>query len=351
MFKNVVFSFISVVLFAGCAQDSPQINAVCDLMPNGLFLIKWETFPSIEGVVKGYESNRPDSFNTGLPDFEQKIETGYQRVLARANNRSYFKLVFNNPKHSIVVAERKLPTQGILNFRDLGGYDTQDKRQVKWGKIYHSSSLSMATRYDRSLLKNLYIETVIDFRSEKEREYAPAAFQAAQMYNWPLRGNPHNFFFDEILSRRVKVENILLYDQNNFSFLWENNTDYFIKMFDVLLDEKNYPVTISCFFGKDRSAIASALILAALDVEQEVIVEDFLLYNQNINLNSIVKNADAFNFEIQEAITALYSVHKETIENAFDLIKENYGSVDNYLEKELHLNNKKREKLRSILLY
>ncbi|GHU73704.1 tyrosine phosphatase [Bacteroidia bacterium] len=320
-------------------------------MPNGLFLIKWETFPSIEGVVKGYESNLPDSFNTGFPIFEQKIETGYQRVLARSNHRSYFKLIFNNSKHSIVVAERKLPSQGILNFRDLGGYYTQDKRQMKWGKIYHSSSLSMATHYDLNILKNLNIETVLDFRSEKEREYAPTTFQAVQIYNWPLRGNPHNFFFDEILSHRVRVENILLYDQNNFTFLWENNTDYFIKMFDVLLDEKKYPVTISCFFGKDRSAIASALILAAIGVEKEVIVRDFLLYNQNINLNSIVKNADTFNFEIQEAITALYSVHKVTIENAFDSIEDNYGSINHYLEKELNLTYKKREKLRSILLY
>jgi protein-tyrosine phosphatase len=285
-----------------------------------------------------------------VPVFEQKIETGYQRVLTRTYDRTYFKLVFNK-RHSTVVSERKLPMQGILNFRDLGGYYTQDKRQIKWGKIYHSSALSSVTPYDRSILKKLHIETIIDFRTERERDHAPNNFQAAQMYNWPLRGNRHNFYFDEILSQRVQAETILVYDRNNFGFLWENNSDYFIKMFDMLTDETDYPVTLSCFFGKDRSAIASALILAALGVEKAVIVEDFLLYNQNINFNAIVKNADAFNFKIQEAITALYSVHRETIENAFDVIEHNYGSIDNYLEKELHLTNKKREKLRSILLY
>ena len=347
---SVLFCFCSFILLSGCQHKHVQINAVCDLMPNGTFFIKWETFPPLKGTVKAYESNNPDSFDAKLPVFEQVIDAGYKSVLAQSNNRSYFKLVFNN-KDQIVVAERSLPMQGILNFRDLGGYHTKDKRQIRWGKIYHSSSLSETTAYDCSVLNSMGIETVMDFRTERERELALNHFQAAQIYNLPLRGNRHDVYFDEILSHRIRANEILSYDQNLFTFLWENNNDYFIKMFDILLNAKNYPVILSCYFGKDRSAIASALILIALGVEKEIIIEDFLYYNQILDLNRIVKNAGIFNFEIQEAITALYSVHKETIENTFDIIKNNYGSIDNYLEKELHLNAKKREQLQKILLY
>jgi len=346
----ILLCFFCFALLSGCQRKQTQINAVCDLMPNGTFLIKWETFPPLKGMVKAYESNNPDSFDTKLPIFEQPVDIGYKSVLAQSHKRYYFKLVFDN-KEEIVVAERNLPMQGVLNFRDLGGYQTKDKRQIRWGKIYHSSALSMTTAYDRSVFKNIGIETVMDFRTEREREFAPNHFYASQSHNLPLRGNRHDVYFDEILSHRISADEILAYDRDLFAFLWENNNDYFIQMFDVLLDEKNYPIVLSCFFGKDRSAIASALILIALDVEKEIIIEDFLYYNQILDLNKIVKNANVFNFEIQEAITALYSEHRETIEHTFDIIKSNYGSMDNYLEKALGLTAKKREKLKNILLY
>jgi protein-tyrosine phosphatase len=130
----------------------------------------------------------------------------------------------------------------------------------------------------------------------------------------------------------------------------ENNTDYLIRMFDLLLDEKNYPVIFTCSLGKDRSAIASALILAALDVDEETILEDYLLSISLINYRGLVSDAESYSSDIQQPITALYGVHPETIRYAFELIRTNYGSMQNYLEKELNLTAEKREKLKNILL-
>jgi protein-tyrosine phosphatase len=320
-------------------------------MPNGTYLIKWETFPHIDGTVQIYESNRPDSFNLDIPVSEQNIREGYKRVLAMHTfARTYFKLVFNK-KYSVITANRELNMQGIFNFRDLGGYNNNANKQIQWGKLYRSGSLSMATQADIALLNKLGIETIIDLRTEKESFFSPNKFKAPQVYNLPLRGNPHNLFFDEILSQKMKREDILAYDQDLFSFLLENNTDYFIKLFDILLEEKNYPAVIYCSLGKDRTAIASALILAALNVNEDIILDDYLLSNNLINFHSLVQNADVYPMEVQETITALFRAHKETINYSLDLIKDNFGSVDNYFEKELNLTHKKREKLKSLLLY
>jgi protein-tyrosine phosphatase len=351
MFKKLLFPFLCSTLLAGCVKENPQINVACELMPNGAYLLKWETFPPMEGAVKVYASARPDSFDLNSPVFEQEIAIGYKRILAMpAAPRSYFKLIFNK-KYSVIATERTVPMQGIFNFRDLGGYYTKDHRQIQWGKIYRSGSLAMATNRDRYFLNALNIETTIDLRTERESYYYPNTFKAPQVYNLPLRGNGHDIFFDEILSRRMKLPDILDYDRDVFSFILENNTDYFIKMFDVLLDENNYPVVVYCFLGKDRSAIASSLILAALGVDENTIVDDYLLSNDKIDYHALVRDADAFTIDIQKTITALYSAHTETIRYSFELIKTNYGSVDNYLEKELQLTHKKREKLRSMLLY
>jgi protein-tyrosine phosphatase len=338
-------------LFISCAKENPQISAGCEPMPNGTYLIKWETFPPMEGTVKIYESNRPDSFNLDSPIFEQDIREGYKRVLAmHTSTRTYFKLIFNR-KYSVITTNRILPMQGIFNFRDLGGYENNANKQIQWGKLYRSGSLSMATQQDITNLNKLNIETIIDLRTEKESYYSPNKFKAPQVYNLPLRGNPHDLFFDEILSRKMKREDILAYDRDLFSFLLENNTDYFIKMFDILMEEKNYPVVIYCSLGKDRTAIASALILAALDVNEDIIMDDYLLSNELINFHSLVQNADAYPMEVQETITALFRAHKESINYSLDILKDNFGSIDNYFEKELNLNHKKREKLKSLLLY
>jgi protein-tyrosine phosphatase len=350
MSKRLLFSFVCLVLTIGCTKEEPKISAACELTSNGTFLIKWETFPPMEGTVRVYESNRPDSFDLTYPVFEQNIQMGYRRVLSSVLLRPYFKLVFNR-KYSTVVSGRTMPTQGIFNFRDLGGYYNRDNKQVQWGKIYRSGSLGMATGYDRYILSGLNIETLIDLRTERESFYYPNKFKTLQVYNLPLRGNGHDIFFDEILSRKMHLTDILDYDRDVFSFILENNTDYFIRMFNVLLEDENYPAVISCSLGKDRTAIASALILAALDVDEETIYEDYLLSNALIDYHALVRNADSYSIEVQQTITALFSAHTETIRHAFAAIRANYGSLSNYMEKELRLTHKKREKLKSILLY
>ena len=117
------------------------------------------------------------------------------------------------------------------------------------------------------------------------------------------------------------------------------------------MEEKNYPVVIYCSLGKDRSALASALIFKALEVDDDTIFEDYLLSNRWIDYPSLLRNADIYPMEVQETITALFSAHRETLKTSFETLKTNYGSIENYLEHELKLTPKKREKLKSILLY
>jgi len=348
MSKKLLFFFLGLTLIAGCKEDEPKISTVCELMPNGTYVIKWEIFPPLEGTVKVYESTRPDSFDLASSVFEQDIKIGCRSILP-SSMRPYFKLVFNK-KYSTIVAKRTLPTQGISNLRDLGGYYNRENKQVQWGKIYRSGSLDMPTIYDRRILSELNIKTLIDLRTEQESFYYPNKFKTPHVYNLPLRGNGHNIFFDEIVAGKMQLSNILNYDRDVFLFILENNTDYFIRMFDILLDEKNYPAIISCFLGKDRSAIASVLLLAALDVDEETILGDYLLSNTLTNYRALVRNADNYSFDVQQTLTTFFSANPQTIHYALDWIRDNYGSIYNYLEKELQLTGKKREKLKSILL-
>jgi len=353
MNKGFVFIFFSFFLFTQCASENPDIRVVCESMPRGNFLIKWETFPPIEGTVKIFESSAPDSFNMFSPIAEVEINKGFKEIFSvKTNKRSYFQLVFNRTC-AVVTAERTVPMQGLFNFRDLGGYYNTNGKQSKWGKLYRSSSLSNATFQDARTLRTLGIKTVIDLRTDSERLDNPLRYLAPQTFNFPLRGIPITNYFNKIQSKEMKIGDVKVNAQDMLTFLLEKNSDFFIKMFDILLDAGNYPVLINCSSGSDRSAVAAALILAALDIEFDQIIKDYMLTNESIEFSPYIPNQSIFlqDTEMQEIFTAQFKVHKGTITYPFNRLLKEYGSLENYFNSDLKLTSKKREKLKEIMLY
>jgi Protein tyrosine/serine phosphatase len=361
MIKKLTSSVLLLAFFFSCTEEKPDIRVECDLTPNGNYLIKWETFPPMEGSVKIYESSTPDSFNMTSPVIETEISRGFEEILAIRNlNRSYFKLIFDK-KYSVITSERVIQLRQIYNFRDLGGYYNMHGKQIRWGKIYRSSSLApppTSNMYfwnflhqDLAYMDNLGIKSLINLRTEHETYSFPCHYQTQNNYNIPLRGNPFDAFFHDILSGKMKRNDVIIYRQDAFSFFLENNSDYFTRIFDILLDESNYPVVLYCSLGIDRSGITTALILLALDISEETIISDFMLSNEQVDYKSFFLNSEQFPEDIQETMTALISANKETITYIFEKITKEYGSLDDYFGKELNLTQKKRERLKEILLY
>jgi protein-tyrosine phosphatase len=350
MIKKVL-PVLLLAIFHSCSKEKPDIKAACELNSAGTYSIKWEIYPPLNGTVQIYESSRPDSFNLNSPITEQDISKGYKNVLSVPSiTRTYFKLIFNK-KYSIVTANRAVPMQRVLNFRDMGGYPNSNHEQSRWGKLYRSGSLALANSHDIQTFNQLGIKTVIDLRTERDGYLFPLKYQPERVFNLPLRGNSYNAFFDRILSGTWRRVDAFVYSQDIFSFLVENNADYFSKMFDILSNEDNYPLVFFCSLGKDRAAIAAALILAALDIDRETILNDYLLSNDLIDYYALVKNIGSFTPQVEETIMALYGSNREYLIYALDQIEKIYGSLPNYLEKELHLTHKKKEKLKKILLY
>ena len=71
------------------------------------------------------------------------------------------------------VMARHVPLDGAANFRDLGGYATEDGRSVRWGMLYRSDHLGDLTDRDLDYLRGLGIRLVCDFRGDEEVESHP----------------------------------------------------------------------------------------------------------------------------------------------------------------------------------
>ena len=72
--------------------------------------------------------------------------------------------------------DRHVNLTGASNFRDLGGYETEDGMKLKQGLIYRSDNLSHLSEEDIKKINQIGIKTVCDFRSDTELDEFPSPF-------------------------------------------------------------------------------------------------------------------------------------------------------------------------------
>ena len=169
---------------------------------------------------------------------------------------------------------RKLPFTGAHNFRDLGGYKTEDGRALKWGKIYRSDDLHLLTDEDLKYLSRLNIKSVVDFRSDEERESEPDRLNPDMtQVLLPIKFQPEELD-DETLKNLMKnltfgtLDSSNLLRDFNIVIVKDFATEY-KKFFRHVIENNAEPIVFHCTAGKDRAGFASAMILTVLGVPRE----------------------------------------------------------------------------------
>src|SRR5262249_4839021 len=71
---------------------------------------------------------------------------------------------------------RRVPLEGCLNFRDLGGYPAAAGGATRWGRIFRADALSRLTPAAIELLVGQGLRTVVDLRRPRELAAHPCAF-------------------------------------------------------------------------------------------------------------------------------------------------------------------------------
>ena len=73
----------------------------------------------------------------------------------------------------IMEHNRLITFDGTVNFRDIGGYENNEGKHVKWGKIYRSDSLSSLTKRDEEKLEKMKVTVDCDLRTSNVHVMAP----------------------------------------------------------------------------------------------------------------------------------------------------------------------------------
>ena len=268
------------------------------------------------------------------------------------------------PLPATLVAEqgdsvRKLPFDGAHNFRDLGGYRTADGKRLRWGMLYRSDKLSDLSANDEQYLELLDIRRIVDFRSETERSEEPnriAPDSSIAIVNKPIAVDAAavDQIKDRIAASDATAQEMgqLLIDANRQ--MVEDFTPVYRDYMQELLQADSYPTVFHCTAGKDRTGLAAALVLSAVGVPRETVMQDYLATNQYTaehidKMVMLIKVGSLFRAN-SEAVRALFAVNESYLNEAFAAIDEHYGSLDNYLSSGLGLGTEERAKLRNLLL-
>lgn len=167
---------------------------------------------------------------------------------------------------------RHIAFERLHNFRDLGGYSSDDGRTVRWGRLYRSDSLAKLGGEDWDRFLALGVRTVIDLR-----------------YPWEIEAKgrvPHRdglAYFNLSVEHRPYDQAEIDPDVDPWRFLADRYAEVALdgakelrRALDVIATADD-PVVFHCASGKDRTGLLAVLVLSLLGVAEEDIAADFAL--------------------------------------------------------------------------
>ena len=234
----------------------------------------------------------------------------------------------------------------VHNARQLGGYRIGNKR-VKADLLLRSARLSTMSAVDSTLLADKYkVQRIYDFRGEKEILAAPdvipgnashrslslAFVKEEESSSFDMKtGNEHDIVKMLLMYAEHPAVQNMCTNMYDIIFFEENSQEVYRQFFaDLLaLDPAKGAVLWHCTQGKDRAGCASAMLLAALGAERDLIMADFTLskhyYDPQISRIETTTEAQ------QTAISALISANPAIFESSLDKVEARYGSLVGYL--------------------
>lgn len=231
--------------------------------------------------------------------------------------------------------KRLVPVKGGVNFRDIGGYKTADGKEVVWGKIYRSAAIHKLTDADVALMDKKNIHTVVDFRGVAEAAAAPDRLPANTDYTLSPAGS------DSLpnaaqMSALLKQGNFLgkIYGTEGVKYFGDRYRPLFVKL---LTANDNDAVMYHCTGGRDRTGMATALLLYILNVPQQTIEDDYVasnVYLKSHNKSMLAPLAQMSGLTVEQVENEL-ALRPELIRAFFDAIKKQYGSVENFMQQEM----------------
>jgi protein-tyrosine phosphatase len=202
--------------------------------------------------------------------------------------------------------------------------------------VYRSDRLNELTDADVAHLATIGLRTVCDFRYDREVEEDPSRLpDGARVVRLAVGAapgdNPRSL---EDLIRAGEITRVTTASMaEGYLAMLERQAALFGELIRLVGQDEHHAVVIHCTAGKDRTGIGAALLLGAVGVADDVIVEDYALtdeYRSQHRLAEIGPRLTAQGLDLDD-LRVLFTAPAETMGLTLGLVADRWGGIEGYL--------------------
>lgn len=254
----------------------------------------------------------------------------------------------------LMAQQSRMPLEGAFNLRDFGGHATVDGRHVKRGMLFRSGTMTLLTEADAAHLRSLGIRAICDFRRGNERSAEPTRWHDADVDYFCRDYQESSGLLGEMLKREgATADEMRETMMALYRVIPADHAESYRAMFARILAGR-VPLLINCSAGKDRTGVGATLILGALGVPRETIVNDYMLTNDHADWDWLLAQRDTLvarmRFERADMLAPLLRAETVYLDAFFETLDRHYGGLDGYLNDVLGVDDAAREAMRATLL-
>ena len=215
---------------------------------------------------------------------------------------------------------------GCLNFRDLGGYPTATGTTTRWGQVFRSDSLHHLADGDLEVFDALGVEAVYDLRRRGEVDQHPGP-----RHHIHLELPSRDLALTDPAMLRTASDGERWLREDYFGML-EGGGPVFARLFAGIA-RADGPIVFHCWSGKDRAGTTATLLLTALGVDRDIVLDDYELTSR---CRTGRHTPDVVDFFVGSGISrpaaeALLGTARQAMADALQHLDTVFGGADAYL--------------------
>jgi protein-tyrosine phosphatase len=335
--------------FFGRLREESMSTAIAHVevesQPDGALLVRWEFEgePVAVDVATGSTADHVDHrHETTLPLGQTAL-----RLSPEASGRPFVSVAPHGGGPAVVAADRRVPFEGVTNFRDLGGYRTTSGARTRWGLVFRADALHGLSAADLALYDRLGLRAVYDLRGEVERDERPNPVPSRQLTIIGRAADADPPASMPSATTQAEGEQIL---HDLYVGLIDHAAVQIGELFTALSGDDGLPAVFHCHAGKDRTGIVAALLLDALGVHRDTVLDDYELtarYRLRTEQDSSYERLVEAGLS-PEAAAGVLTTPRWAMQHALEDLDRRYGGVNQYLQGPagMHADNLRKLRLR-----
>lgn len=239
--------------------------------------------------------------------------------------------------------------EGLHNFRDVGGLPLVGGGTTRQGVLYRSDALATLTEAGMAALVDTPIGVIADVRTPEERRMAPDRLPASRPFEvveLPVLEGAMAQMAARVLGSGGSADPDLiaqaLEQLPTLLQLYRGMLAHGAASFAELArrvassrDDRPTAVLVHCTAGKDRTGVATALLLEAAGVERDAVVADYAVSQDNLAgpwADGMLQTISALGMPLTPALRTLVTETPPTaIRSTLAEVDATYGGAEAYL--------------------